>query len=252
MDESIFKVLIVDDEPEARNLLRALLSSVNSVRVVGEAENAEQALYQLVDHYPNLIFMDINMPGKSGMELVQLIRKANIDIPVVFISAYEEYAIDSIRNGVFDFLLKPVDRMELSKIVNKYIRLNKKDLPSRIMEMIKSIKEETKIRINSKNSYILINPKEIAYCALENRYTNIYLVNGKVEISTSPLTQIEAKLKGHNFFRLNRSLLINQDYIHSINKTNNKCHLKYNGYAWDLEASRATIKNLLEKGFNYA
>lgn len=252
MDESIFKVLIVDDEQEARKLLRALLSSINSVRVVGEAENAEQALYQLVDHYPNLIFMDINMPGKSGMELVQLIRKRNIDIPVVFISAYEEYAINSIRNGVFDFLLKPVDRTDLGKIISKYRRLNKKDLASKLSEMLNSIKEETKIRINSRNSYILINPNEIVYCASEDRYTSIYLTNGKTEISTAPLTQIEAKVGAYNFFRLNRSLLINQDYIRTINKTANKCLLKYNGYEWIIEVSRNSINSLLAKSFNYA
>ncbi|MCF6333880.1 MAG: LytTR family DNA-binding domain-containing protein [Draconibacterium sp.] len=252
MDENNFKVLIVDDEPEARYLLRSLLSSIGNVKVVGEADNAENALYQLVEHYPNLIFMDINMPGKSGMELVKLIRKRNIDVSVVFISAFEEYAIEAIRCGVYDFLLKPVDQNELGKIICKYQRLNQKDLFAKVMEMLNSIKEEPKIRMNSKYSYILVNPNEIAYCASEEGCTNIYLTSGKIEFSNAPLTQIEAKVKNQNFCRLSRSVLINHDYIRTINKSANNCVLKHNGYEWKVEASRNSIRKLLGNSFNYA
>jgi len=252
MDNNFFKVLIVDDELEARYLLRSLLSSINGVSVVGEAENAEKALYLLVQHYPNLILMDINMPGKTGMELVQLIRKRNIDVPVVFISAFEEYAIKAIRNGVFEFLLKPVDRNDLGKIISKYQRLNNKDLPEKVMEMLNSIQEETKIRINSKNSYILVNPSEIVYCATEERYSNIYLSNGQTEISSTPLTQIEDKLKGFNFYRLGRSVLINQNFIRTISKLSNKCVLNFNEKEWVVEASRKSINSLIDNSLTYA
>jgi YesN/AraC family two-component response regulator len=103
MDKKDFNVLIVDDEPEARFLLSSLLSEIKNVRI-GEADNAEKALYYLVEHYPNLVFLDINLPDKSGIELVKLLRKRNVDVPVVFVSANKEFALEAIRNEVYDFI----------------------------------------------------------------------------------------------------------------------------------------------------
>lgn len=252
MEENLFKILIVDDEPEARKLLRSLLGEINNVTISGEAENAEKALFLLVEHYPNLILMDINMPGASGMDLVKLIRKRNIDVPVVFISAYEQFAVEAIRSGVYDFLLKPVDRTELKNLVEKYQRINSKDLPAKLMEVLNSINENSKIRINSRHSYILLDPKEIAYCSSEDGYTSIHLTNGKTEISNSSLTILEQKVEGHNFYRLGRSHLINQDYIRSVNKSSNKCILCSNGFSWEIPSSHNSIKEFLENSFSYA
>lgn len=252
MEENRFKVLIVDDEPEALTLLRSLLSELDDVHVVGEASNAEKALYMLVEHYPSLIFMDINMPGKTGMELVQLIRKRNVEVPVVFVSAYKDYAIEAIRSEVYDFLLKPVCREELAAMIQKYKRMGKKGLPGKVMEVLASIKEDSKIRINSNHSYILINPVEIVYCASEEGYTHIYLSNGRTEISNTSLTKIEEKVKGHNFFRLGRSVIINQEYIWSINKSSNSCVLRANENSWEIVSSHKSIKNLLTNNYNYA
>ena len=206
--ENKFKILVVDDEPEACLLLKSLLVEIDTVELVGCASNAEEALYLLVEHYPNLVLLDINLPGKSGIDLIHLIRKSNIDIPVVLVSAFKEYAIKAIRCQVYDFLLKPISRHDLKNVVEKYRRLNKKDLPGKLMELLNSIKEEVKIRINSQHSYILINPAEIVFCAAEEGYTTIYLTNGKTEIANTALKQIELKVKNYNFFRLGRSTLI--------------------------------------------
>lgn len=252
MDENQFKVLIVDDEPEARSLLCSLLSSLNSVKVVGEAENVEKAMYLLVEHYPNLIFLDINMPGKTGVELVALMRERNVNVPVVFISAHSEFAIEAIRNEVYDFLLKPVDKKDLQKIVSKYQRLNSKDLPGKLMEILQSISEDSKIQINSKHSYILVNPSEIVYCRADKGSTTIFLNNGKKEVSNGTLTQIESKVKAYNFYRLGRSVLINQTYIREIIKKSNKCILKHNELEWVIEAPKHSIRNLLVNSFSYA
>jgi len=252
MDRKDFNVLIVDDEPEARFLLRSLLSEIKNVHVIGEADNAEKALYFLVEHYPNLVFLDINMPDKTGMELVELLRKRNVDVPVVFVSAFEEYAVEAIQNEVFDFILKPIDQNELRNIVEKYQRLDKKDLPAKLMEVLNAIKEESKIRINSNHSYILINPDEIVYCEADEGYTKIYLTNGKTEISNSSLSQIESKIKNFNFYRLGRSVLINTDYIRAINKSTKKCVLKVNTTSWEINASQKSIKEFLINNYNYA
>ena len=228
-----FRILIVDDEPDARNLLKSLLSDINYVHVVDEADNAENALYKIVEYYPDLVFMDINMPGKSGMELIELLHSRNVDVPVVFVSAYEEYAIKAIRNQVYDFLLKPVEQENLIAIVEKYKRLNKKDLPGKLMEVLDSIKESSKIRINSRHTYVLINPDEIVYCDAEDGYTNLYLITG-------------------NYYRLGRSLLINLDHVRSISKATDSVLLQYNEQKWEVFASHKSIKELLKSNYSYA
>lgn len=252
MDKNVFRVLIVDDEPEARNLLRSLLSEIKNTAVVGEADNSEHALYLMVEHYPDLILMDINMPGKSGMELVQLIKSRNIDVPVVFVSAYKEYAVNSIRNEVYDFLLKPVNKDELRNIIEKYKRLNRRGFPVRLMEVLQSIKEETRIRINSKNNTILINPEEIVYCEADNGSTTVYLKNGKTEIVNTSIKGIYRNISGFDFYLLGRSLLLNIDYIRSVNKVTDTCILQNGDQIWKVMASHKSIKKMLNERFSYA
>lgn len=249
MKEKVFKVLIVDDEQEACLLLRSLLSEIKNVEVVGEAYNVEKALYLLVEHYPDLILLDINMPGKTGMELMKLIRSRNIDVPVVFITAFEEYTVEAIRHGIYDLLLKPVDPEELYHVIEKYKRMGNKDLPSQLMQMLNSIRENSKIKINSNHSYVLINPLEIIYCTSKDGYSHIYLSNGKTEISNTSMVMIEKKVKAFNFHRLGRSVLINLDYIRTVNKNTGSCTLKANNMSWEIQASNHSLKELLT---NYA
>ncbi len=247
-----FSVLIVDDETEARLLLKALLAEIGNVTVIAEAKHSEEALYLTIEYLPDLIFLDINMPGKSGLNLTQLMKKRNLDIPVVLVSAFREYALEAIRSGVYDFLLKPVSREDLKKTVEKYKRKKDQSLTGKFIEALDSIKEETKIRINSRYSYILVEPDEIVYCSSEEGYTNIYLVNGKAEVSNSTLLQIEDILSNFHFFRLGRSLLVNLKYIRQIDKKSNTCKLLANGSSWEVNASKNAIKEILVKGFNYA
>lgn len=247
-----FKVLIADDEPEARLLLKSLLKEIRYVQVVGEANHAEEALYQLIEHYPDLILMDINMPGKSGMELIRLIRKRNVNVPVVFVSAFKEFAVQSIKNEVYDFLLKPVDRKELKEVIEKYRRRNDRDLPRRLMEVLENIREDSKIRINSRYSYILIDPSEIVFCETDGGYTAIYLANGKEEVASATLSQIESMVEKWNFFKLSRSILINIDYIRQVDKSNDKCLLKSNSHTWELTTSHKGILDLLTNRYQYA
>ena len=251
-ESNFFKILIVDDEPEARLLLKSLLAEIPYVEVAGQASHAEEALYLMIEHYPDLILMDINMPGKSGMELIQLIRKRNVDVPVVFISAYKEFAVQSIKNEVYDFLLKPVDRKELKEVVDKYRRRNERDLPRRLMEVLDNIREDSKIRINSRYSYILIDPSEIVFCQTDGGYTIIYLTNGREEVASATLSQIEKMVEKWNFYKLSRSILINQDYIRQVDKSNDKCILKSHSHTWDLSVPHKSVTELLINCFQYA
>jgi two-component system LytT family response regulator len=246
-----FKVLIVDDEPASVEMLRSLLSEIPDVEVVGEANHSEKAFYLILEHLPHLIFLDVNMPGQSGAELKKLLNKSLVDIPVVFVSGNKEYAVDAIRNGVYDFLLKPVLKEDLQQVVEKYQRLNYRFFPGRIFEMVNKLPEESKIRINSQHSYILVNPCEIVYCQSLDGSTIIYLDNGKKAVANSNLTQLEEMVKKCNFYRLGRSLLINLDYLRRIDKVKSKCYMKAGEKSWEISSPTQATKELLNSIYLY-
>lgn len=247
-----FKVLIVDDEPGSVDLLRSMLEEIPNVEVIGEANHSEKAFYLILERLPNLVLLDINMPGYSGTELKNLLNKSLVDVPVVFVSANKKYAVEAIRNGVYDFLPKPVIKVELQKIIEKYQRLNHQFFPGRFVEIVNAIPEEVKIRINSQHSYILVNPYEIVYCQSVEGSTYIYLTSGKMEVTNSNLTQLEDMVKRWNFYRLGRSLLINLDYISKIDKTENKCYLKKESKTWEIDSPHQATKELLSSYYFYA
>lgn len=250
--KNVLKVLIVDDEPSSVLLLRSLLEEIPNVEIAGEANQAEKAFFMILERLPDLVFLDINMPGHSGTDLKNLLNKRMIDVPVVFVSANKEFAIDAIRNGVYDFLHKPVIKSDLIEIVEKYRSENRKLFHGKLVDIVNSIPEEIKIRINSQHSYILVNPLDIVYCRSFEGYTNIYLANGKKELASANLSQMEVMVERWNFYRLGRSLLINLDYIRKIDKTENKCYLKSSNGKWKVSSSQQAIKELLTSYYSYA
>lgn len=247
MANNQFRVLIVDTNLASREFLKSLLSELNNVEIIGEADSVEMALYRIVEHYPNLVFIDVDLPENAGMKLVRLLKSRNVDVPVVLVSANKEFAIHAIRNQIFDVLMKPVGSNDLNNVIEKFKRLNIKDLPGKLMEVLDSIKEERKIRINSQHSYILISPSEIVYCESEDGYTIVHLRSGKKEVANTSLTQIELKVEGQKFYRLGRSVLFNMDYLRSIDKGTDSVVLKYNANVWEVLASHKSIKELLQR-----
>ena len=243
-------LLLADDEEPMRMFIVGLLKH-EACKVVAVASDGKEAWELYQKHKPDITLLDINMPGKSGLDFVQLLRKSNIDVPVVFISAFKKYAIHAIRLGVYSFIAKPFDKEELSYVIEKYRLKNNKDLYGKLMDVVHSIKEEPKITVNSWNNKILLDPNEIIYFNSDNGCTDIYLKNGKKEVANNSLSQIELKVKGGNFSRLGRSALINQKYIRSIDKTTNICLLKYNDKTWEVSANSKSIRKILTENFSY-
>lgn len=252
MTHAKFKVLIVDDEPDSVALLRSMLEEMPNVEVIGEADHSEKAFYLILEHLPNLVLLDINMPGHSGTELKKLLNKSLVDVPVVFVSASKEYAVEAIRSEVYDFLPKPVIRDDLQRIIEEHQRLNHHFFPGKIMDIVNAIPEKVKIRINSQHSYILVNPYDIVYCQSMEGSTCIYLTNGKKEVANSNLTQLEDMVKRWNFYRLGRSFLINLDYIRKIDKSESKCYFKKGSQAWEIDTPQDATKELLLSHYFYA
>jgi len=249
MDSDTLKVLIVDDEKDARLLIRHYLKSIPQVGTIEESENVEDALFKTVYFGPDLIFLDIMMPGRNGAELMELIEKRKLPSHVVVVSGVENSAISAIKNGVYDFILKPVSKENLKKFIDKFMEKRDAGLDEKLTRILKQIDDGQKIRLSSINSYVLINPDEIVYCEAEGSYTNIYLENGTKELANNYLGMIEKSLSGLRFFRLSRSYLINLNRLLKINRGDYTCILAAGKKKIRIKGSKKQLRILSELDF---
>jgi len=223
-----FRALIVDDEKEARDVLKYMLRKHPEIEVIAEAENTESALFKFLKERPEIVFLDLVMPGKNGTEFISLVKKEKLDTNIVIVSSYRNMAIDAIKNEVYDFLLKPVSADKLETIITT-IKNRKSAIPNAELDaLLTNIKHDPKLKLSSANSHIVIDPKEILYCEAEGSYTHFHLDNGTIELANTYLGKVEEILGNYDFFRIGRPYLINLDKLKSASRHDNSCILTAN------------------------
>jgi two-component system, LytTR family, response regulator len=211
--EHKLSALVVDDEERARNLLAKLLEETlffNEIRLAGSVSSAN---LELDKFEPDLIFLDIRMPGKDGFALINDLQSKSGKPGIVFVTAYEQYAIKAIKNQAFDYMLKPVNRKELKQCITKFIE-KRKDVylainPEKDADQFEKIK---RIRVNTRTGTMFINPDTILYCKADGNYT-IICTGDKHHLCSMNLGKIEEMLSGNGFMRLGRSHILNLEFI---------------------------------------
>ncbi len=186
------KTVIVDDEQQARDILADLLSEIPGVEVMAKAESVKEALKAVRKYAPEIIFLDIEMPGDDGFSLVNELCSNEISCDIIFVTAYNQYAIKAIKSAAFDYLLKPVDRNELFRSIERY-RQKKTDASStgKMELLLEQLTKKKKIKLNTRTGYMLMDPNHIFYCEADSNYTIIHLTNGTCETSTLNLGKLQ-------------------------------------------------------------
>jgi two-component system LytT family response regulator len=248
--EDPLKILIVDDEPEARELLKFMLQEGDQVEVVGAAGNVDDAMVLLKKENPHLVLLDIQMPGKDGFNFIERVHETGHEPGIIFVTAYEHYAIQAIRNSVFDYIMKPVRQGELDGAINRYRSTRKRVRKQDLSQLIEALKETStsKVKLNTRAGYVLINPQEVIFCQADGNYTHIQLISGVQETTTQNLGAIEGLLKGSSFFRASRSYLLNLRYLTKVDRKSCSCILEYSGDSYSIKIPAQKIK-LLESNF---
>lgn len=227
MSRKNISILIVDDEPEARDLLSLLLDRIDGVVLAGTADGVDAAFEQILSKEPDLILLDIQMPEKNGFELVKMVHESKLSPGFIFVTAYDEYAIEAIRASAFDYLLKPVDTDELQQSVARFRdQLEVSDVKQQLGEMLEGLGRKSRIKVNTRTGFILINPEEVIHCVASGNYTEVYLVNERVETITCNLGSFMEQLPGNIFFRISRSGMINLNYLTRVDYKSGTCRLK--------------------------
>jgi len=204
------RVLVIDDERLARQELKKLLKKHQEIEIVGEAANADEGIALINEKNPDLIFLDIHMPGKTGFELLEELD----NVPrVIFVTAYDEYAIDAFKVNALDYLLKPVEPKLLSLAIDKVftITTNLNKLPT----SSEKLTENSQIFLKDGDNCWFVSLKDVRMFESEGNYVRVFFNNFKPLILKS-LNNLEKKLDDNTFFRANRKFIINLAWIESI------------------------------------
>ncbi len=212
--------IIIDDEPNNIENLQLLLNQYcPEINIVATAIDADHGIEAIRTYQPDLIFLDIQMPGKSGFELLKAFTSINFEI--IFITAYDQYGIQAIKFSALDYLLKPININELKLAVEKArqkVIAKQKDYNIvNLLEYIKSgNKEIPKIALPTLQEIMYVRVDNIIRCEASNNYTLFYLQNGEKVLVCKTLKEFAELLTPHNFIRTHQSHLVNLHFVKSF------------------------------------
>lgn len=212
----MLQTLIVDDEKRGRELLKMILATnCPEVKVIGEASNTKEAYQMILQSEPDLVLLDIEMPGGTGFDLLSKFDEVNFD--VIFITAFDQYAIKAIKFSAMDYILKPVDEEELIKAIKRAEenrnRKNNKEKVNTLISNVQKSSNHQKIGLTSGEGLEFIEIKNILRCEADGKYTSVFLTDGKKLLVSKNLKEFEDLLTEYNFFRTHHSHLVNLDCI---------------------------------------
>ena len=244
MTKNKISILIIDSEQESINSTTRIIKESSLVSKVEIAENNEEAILKIIKNSPDLILLDYPSKGNAEKELIEFVKTRLPETTFVFVSAVKENAAFAIQNGIYKYLLKPVVDKKLVEIIRSVHQSKQNQSHSRINQIIENTPEETRIRLQTKKGYIILNPDELIFCKSAGFYTELYLTNDRVELSGQFLSKFEEMLTQFNFLRVSRSQLINQRFIRKIYRNNNTIVLSCEGKEYEIKAGKAHIRNL--------
>ena len=238
--------IIIDDEQDARDSLEHLVETeLSEIKIIGKAVNAQHGLELIIDENPDIIFLDIQMPGKDGFWLADKLSKLHLKTCIIFITAYDEYAMEAIKHAAFDFLTKPIIPDTLKETINRYL-INRNDYSlSSKLENLKSFLKRSRVKFNNHQGFTILDIDDIVYCEADNNYCKTVLSNGKTEMVTMQLGHVEDKLNKETFLRINRSTLVNLDYVDSFNRKTKTVVLSDMLQKYEFKASSSGVKRLM-------
>jgi two-component system, LytTR family, response regulator LytT len=202
----VIRTLIVDDEEPARSELRYLLAAHRDVKVVGEAAGAAEALELARDLAYDVVFLDVEMPGLTGVEAAPLVRERRNPPAIVFVTAHERYAVDAFAVEAFDYLLKPVDPDRLARTVER--------LRERTVENALPVE---KIPVVAAGGTELLDFDQVHYVRADGDYSRVYTYD-RAYLCTASLGELEERLPAGRFARIHRSYLVNLSKVAGVSR----------------------------------
>ena len=250
MDNTIFSCIIVDDDDFARETLEDILSTITSIKILKSLSESSMAIKYLATLKPDIAFLDINMPKKDGISVLNEINELELSTKVIFITAHNNYLLDALKKNAFDYLMKPIKTQDLEDVIERYsiIQAKKRSIPQTDDKQQIAIKQNNnKIVIKNAQQTLIFESKHIAYIKADGSYTTINLFNKKTYIISRNIGKVESLFPKEHFFKISRSIIVNTNYINRIDRLRKNIHLLYNDTNVVLKASKKLMYNLEKK-----
>ncbi len=212
----MLKAIIADDEAHCSKTLKEMLKRYcPEVNVLASCANGIEALQAIQQYDPDLVFLDVEMPKMNGFEMLEQLGAVNFHL--IFVTSYDAYALKAIRFSAIDYLLKPLDRVELEAAVQKVVKRMQTPLPEQLRIILEKMQNpaaaSTKIALPTMEGLQMISVESIISCEADDNYTTLTLKNNKKIVVSCTLKVIEELLEEHPFIRVHRSFLVNLDEV---------------------------------------
>jgi two-component system LytT family response regulator len=232
------RAIIVEDEKTSREILKNyLIKYCPQVELLGEAENIEEALILIRNNELDLVFLDVEMPYGNAFDLLE--KVGNVNFETIFVTAYNQYAIEALNNHASYYLLKPISIDDLIKAVDYVVEVKGKENELQNTVLIpKSLANSDKITIPTQEGFEVLEVQDILYCQADDNYTHLYLKNNKKKLVSKTLKYFEDILKQSNFARIHKSYLVNVNCVVNYRKGKGGSVLLSNGKELSVSSSK--------------
>lgn len=241
-----YSYIVIDDDDFARETLIDHLNEYSELKLLKSISESGMAIKHLVILQPDLIFLDINMPDKSGMDVQKEILELELNSKVIFITAHEEHVLEAFKNKAFDYLIKPISTEELRETLQRFFAEREKLVLQKGGENTE-IKNGSEIIIKSASGVLKLKSDEVLYIEAEGTYTKLHFTNGKTELLTKNLGKVEHLFSTEDFFKISRSYIININYLKKADRINKTVCLSAEKLEVKLKASRDRFYDLERK-----
>lgn len=218
---SVLTAILVDDEKLARQELSFLLDSFEEIKVVGQASNGPEALKQIHALDPDIVFMDVQMPGLNGLEVVrELVRRGGRLPHIIFATAYDQYAVQAFEVNAADYLLKPIEKPRLKKTIERALTETPVEEVGKMKRLLSHLREQaappSKVLIKSNSRLLLVDAGDIIYATVKDGLVRVVATQADGESNYKTLDDLQSNLGERSFWRAHRSYLVNIDRIKEV------------------------------------
>jgi two-component system LytT family response regulator len=216
------RTLVVDDEPLARERLTSLLAPEADIEVVGQCRDGEEAVTAIVDHNPDLVFLDVQMPGMNGFEVIEAVGSERMPL-VIFVTAYDQHALKAFQVRALDYVLKPFDRERFQQALQRaraqIQRDETGDLGRRLLALVKDLRRDQpktdRLVVKSGGRLFFLRTDEIDWIEAAGNYVRLH-VGPASHLLRETMNAIEGRLDSEKFFRIHRSRIVNMERIQEM------------------------------------
>ncbi len=239
----MISAIIIDDEPHARNTLQAMLIRYfpEKVKIIASVESVKEGVFAIHKLHPDLVFLDIEMPGENGFKLFDYFDQTPFS--VIFTTAYHNFAIDAVKVAALDYLLKPINYADLQEAISLFEKKKARGIsPDHIEKLLSSLNSSTdpkgKIALPTFTGYQLEKINSIVYCEADQNYTKIITIRDETILVSKPISYLEDILPQDIFFRIHKSYLVNLNFIKEYNRSEGFQVVLENGITLDVATRR--------------